>query len=239
MRRGSHWKRRKLTKIKAEQRGRKYLYRTGAAFVSSRLGISGIPPLSADTLNMSSSTTGGLIIAGSYVPKTTAQLRSLRSRRGATLHVIELPVAKMIHSTAEAETVVKMAIAEACQNIKSGKDVLVMTSRDLVVGEDAISSLSIGGLVAATLVDVMLGIDVRPRYVVAKGGITSSDIATKGLNMKRAMIIGQAAPGVPLWRCDEDTSRHRGVPYVVFPGNVGGEDTLAELVERWALPESC
>lgn len=56
--------------------------------------------------------------------------------------------------------------------------------------------------------------------------------------MKRAMVIGQAAPGVPLWRCDEPTSRHTGVPYVVFPGNVGSDDTLAELVERWALPES-
>jgi hypothetical protein len=53
--------------------------------------------------------------------------------------------------------------------------------------------------------------------------------------MKRAMILGQAAPGVPIWRCDEATSRHSGVPYIVFPGNVGGDDTLAELVERWAL----
>lgn len=51
--------------------------------------------------------------------------------------------------------------------------------------------------------------------------------------MKRATIVGQAAPGVPLWRCDELTSRHRGVPFVVFPGNVGGEGTLSELVEGW------
>jgi uncharacterized protein YgbK (DUF1537 family) len=187
---------------------------------------------------MNSNTAGGLIIAGSYVPKTTEQLRSLRSRRGPRLHVIELPVAKMINSSAEAEIFVKTAIAEACQNIKGGTDVLIMTSRDLVVGEDAILSLSIGGLVAATVVDIMLGINVRPRYVVAKGGITSSDIATKGLKMQRAMVVGQAAPGVPLWACDEETSRYRGIPYVVFPGNVGGEDTLAELVERWALSES-
>ncbi len=55
--------------------------------------------------------------------------------------------------------------------------------------------------------------------------------------MKRAMVVGQAAPGVPLWRCDESTSRHTSVPYVVFPGNVGSEDALADLVERWALPE--
>jgi uncharacterized protein YgbK (DUF1537 family) len=110
-----------------------------------------------------------------------------------------------------------------------------MTSRELVVGDDAISSLNIGSFVAATLVRVVQSITVRPRYVIAKGGITSSDIATKGLNIKRATVIGQAAPGVPLWRCDEETSRHPGVPYVVFPGNVGGEDELAELVERWAL----
>ncbi|KAG0650354.1 L-threonate dehydrogenase [Hyphodiscus hymeniophilus] len=223
--------------LAAEQQGRKYLYRTGAAFVSSRLGISGIPPLSADALNMSSTTAGGLIIAGSYVQKTTLQLRALRSRRASKLHVIELPVAKMIHSSAEAEKVVNEAIVDACQKLKTGHDVLVMTSRDLVVGEDAISSLSIGGLIAASLVNVMRNIDVRPRYIIAKGGITSSDIATKGLNMKRAIVIGQALPGVPLWRCDEKTSRHQGVPYVVFPGNVGGEDTLAELVEEWAISE--
>jgi uncharacterized protein YgbK (DUF1537 family) len=54
--------------------------------------------------------------------------------------------------------------------------------------------------------------------------------------MKRAMILGQAAPGVPIWRCDEPTSRHTSVPYIVFPGNVGEDDTLAEVVERWALP---
>lgn len=228
----------KLIEQSAEQKGRKYLYRTGAAFVSSRLGISSIPPLSAESLNMSSSTTGGLIIAGSYVPKTTLQLRSLRTQRASKLYVIELPVSKLIHSSKGATEIVNTAICNASQKLQSGQDVLVMTSRDLIVGEDAISSLNIGGLVAVTLVKIMLGINIRPRYVIAKGGITSSDIATKGLKMKRAMVVGQAAPGVPLWKCDEELSRHRGVPYVVFPGNVGGEDTLAELVESWAQPES-
>jgi uncharacterized protein YgbK (DUF1537 family) len=174
-------------------------------------------------------------VAGSYVAKTTAQLRSLRERRASSLHVIELSVPKLIRGGAEADTIINTAIADACQKLQSGQDVLVMTSRELVVGDDAISSLNIGSFVAATLVRVVQSITVRPRYVIAKGGITSSDIATKGLNIKRATVIGQAAPGVPLWRCDEETSRHPGVPYVVFPGNVGGEDELAELVERWAL----
>jgi uncharacterized protein YgbK (DUF1537 family) len=187
---------------------------------------------------MNSSTAGGLIVAGSYVPKTTAQLRHLREQRGSKLTVIELPVEKMIHSAVEADAIVNIATEEAGQKLKSGQDVLVMTSRNLVLGDDALSSLNIGSMVAATLVRVVRGIDTRPRYVIAKGGITSSDMATKALNMRRAIVVGQAAPGVPLWRCDEETSRHCGVPYVVFPGNVGGEDTLAELVERWALPQN-
>lgn len=68
-----------------------------------------------------------------------------------------------------------------------------------------------------------------------QGGITSSDVATKALGIKRAMVLGQAAPGVPLWRCDEESSRYPGMPFVVFPGNVGGDDALAEIVESWSL----
>ncbi|EQB53135.1 hypothetical protein CGLO_07174 [Colletotrichum gloeosporioides Cg-14] len=110
-----------------------------------------------------------------------------------------------------------------------------MTSRELIKGHDALSSLQIGSKVARALVQLVEKIDVRPRYLIAKGGITSSDAATKGLKMRRARILGQAAPGVPLWRCDEETSRHRGVPYVVFPGNVGSDQTLADVVESWSI----
>ncbi|KFY17839.1 hypothetical protein V491_04917, partial [Pseudogymnoascus sp. VKM F-3775] len=56
--------------IAAEQTGKKYLYRTGAAFVSARLGIEGKAPMSAEDLDMGyrsegAAATGGLIIAGS------------------------------------------------------------------------------------------------------------------------------------------------------------------------------
>lgn len=131
-------------------------------------------------------------------------------------------------------SIIESAISSTDENISAGKDVLVMTSRALVRGADALSSLSIGGLVADALVKILLGVQVRPKYIVAKGGITSSDAATKGLGIKRAMVLGQAASGVPLWRCEEESSKFKGIPYVVFPGNVGGNHTLAELVESWA-----
>lgn len=161
--------------IGAEQEGKRYLYRTGAAFVSSRLGIAAKAPMSAQDLDMeyhssgsAVGATGGLIIAGSYVPKTTAQLVALRERRGGKLHVIELDVGVLIGEGGEAGEVVEKAGREASAKLGEGMDVLVMTSRRLVTGADAMSSLRIGGVVAAALVRVVENIGVRPRYVIAK-----------------------------------------------------------------------
>lgn len=226
--------------LQAEKAGRRYLYRTGAAFVSSRLGIRGIAPLTLQDLDRHGAslapTHGGLIIAGSYVPKTTEQLAILREGRGDKLHVIELQVQDLL--SLRAAEIVTSAAEDASSKIASGHDVLVMTSRELIKADDALASLEIGSKVASALVQLLERIDARPRYLIAKGGITSSDAATKGLKMRRAQVLGQAAPGVPLWRCDEETSRHRGVAYVVFPGNVGSKDTLNEVVTLWSRDAS-
>jgi uncharacterized protein YgbK (DUF1537 family) len=79
------------------------------------------------------------------------------------------------------------------------------------------------------LVAVVQALITRPRYIVAKGGITSSDVATKGLNVHRALVRGQILPGVPMWQLGAE-SRFPGIVYVVFPGNVGGSRALADLV---------
>lgn len=220
--------------LKASAQGKKFLFRSGAAFVSARLGISPIPPISAKQLGLDGSK-GGLIIAGSYVPKTTAQLKSLKERAGDKLTTVELDVKKLLDSPESREAELQKAIATAEAELQRPQDVLIMTSRELITGADERSSLDIGSIVAAVLVSFLQKLKATPRYVIAKGGITSSDMATKGLNMKKATIVGQAAAGVPLWRCDEPTSKHPGLPYVVFPGNVGGNETLAEVVERWRV----
>ena len=41
--------------------------------------------------------------------------------------------------------------------------------------------------------------------------------------------IGQVRPGVPVWRLGAE-SRFPIMPYIVFPGNVGEAETLAEVV---------
>lgn len=218
--------------LKASAAGKRFLFRSAAALVSARLGISPIPPVSAEQLNLDSSV-GGLIIAGSYVPKTTAQLKSLRERSGSKLTTVELSVHKLLESPEVAEQELEHALYIAESELQRPQDVLIMTSRELVTGADEAKSLDIGSVIAAALVSFLTRLKTRPRYIIAKGGITSSDMATKGLNMKRAKVVGQAAAGVPLWESTESTCKHPGLPYVVFPGNVGREDTLFEVVDRW------
>ncbi|MBA7558148.1 hypothetical protein ES705_50939 [subsurface metagenome] len=82
-----------------------------------------------------------------------------------------------------------------------------------------------------SLVKIIKGIQVKPRFLVAKGGITASDIATEALNIKRALVMGQILPGVPVWKTGME-SQFPGLAYIVFPGNVGGEDALVKIIEK-------
>ncbi|KAI9148046.1 putative uncharacterized oxidoreductase ygbj protein [Paramyrothecium foliicola] len=221
-----------LALLQAAKHMKRFLFRTGAAFVSARLGIAPIAPISGATLGLDGKV-GGLVIAGSYVPKTTAQLASLREKSGGRLTAVVIDVRNLLSSPEAAERELETALRTSEAEIARGQDVLVMTSRELIVGENEEKSLNIGATVAKVLVSFLVKLQTKPRYVIAKGGITSSDMATKGLRFKRAMIVGQAASGVPLWRCDEPSSKWAGIPYVVFPGNVGSNDTLYELVKSW------
>jgi uncharacterized protein YgbK (DUF1537 family) len=131
-----------------------------------------------------------------------------------------------------------------------------MTSRDLVTVDSTPSStsttrkltnLEINTLVAQSLVYILRNLSIRPRYLLAKGGVTSSDAATAGVGIKRGRVLGQAAPGVPIWWSEKeedlkgsleggrDGAKWTNLPLVVFPGNVGDEGTLADVVEGWAV----
>lgn len=138
--------------------------------MSTRLGIEQIPPLTAKdlSLDVSASGPGGLIIAGSYVPKTTAQLESLVQGRGSKLETIILEVDQLLEGASATEKIVLDAADRAGQLIVDGKDVLIMTSRKLVTGSDERSSLNIGTVVANALVLFLRALIPRPRYVIAK-----------------------------------------------------------------------
>ncbi len=211
--------------LAAEAAGKRFLYRTAASFVQVRAGLPARPLLTANDLDLPSSG-GGLFVVGSYVPKTTAQLDALLAQPGIV--PVEIDVAALLDDRRASTLAAAIAATDAA--LAANRSVAVFTSRKLVSVDDHAGSLSIGRRVSDGLIEIVQKISQRPRYLVAKGGITSSDTATAGLGVVRAVVAGQILPGIPVWRTG-DESRHPGLPYIVFPGNVGGDDALVE-VER-------
>lgn len=212
--------------LMAEQKGRRYLLRSAAQIVAARLGLEPRPLLSGHDLKTSGSA-GGLVVVGSYVPKTTEQLTHLLAN--TNIERIELPVPALLDEAKRAECI-ERALGGIHDALRANRDVVLYTSRGLVTGDEAARNLQIGNRVSAALVEIVQQLTVRPRYLIAKGGITSSDLATRGLGVKRAMVAGQLLPGIPVWRLGAE-AKFPGLNYVVFPGNVGGPDALVEAVQ--------
>ena len=82
---------------------------------------------------------------------------------------------------------------------------------------------------------VRAALAAKPSWVVAKGGITSHDVAVRGLGIRRAEVLGQLLPGmVSVFQPVEAAPEAVGMPYVVFAGNVGDEHTLANVIDLFS-----
>lgn len=214
-----------LGALRAEQAGKRLIYRTAATFAAARGGIAPRPLLARADLSLGDRH-GGLVVVGSYVPKSTQQLDALLNANIAT--PIELRAASCLADDTLGQEVERCT--NALNQALTEGDVVLYTSRDLITGADAVASLAIGRRIAEALIAVLKGLRVRPRYLVAKGGITSSDVATRVLNVKQATVAGQILPGVPVWTLG-DEALYPGLSYVVFPGNVGDAGAVLRVVE--------
>ena len=165
------------------------------------------------------------------MPLTTAQLEELRRQRPDTV-TIELDVRQLIDERREAHL---DAQAHAVADALTDGSVIVHTTRELVTGADGDESLEIAREVSSGVVDLVRRVlaIAPPRFVIAKGGITSSDVASEALEIRRATVLGPMLPGiVSLWQ--PQTGPAVGIPYIVFAGNVGDTDSLARVVATLA-----
>ena len=217
----------------AQWEGRRFLFRTAASFVRVRAGLTARPLLNADEMN-STGSTGGLVIVGSHVPRSSQQLEHVLQH--GNVQSIELNVDKIL-SPQNRDEEIRRSVEFVENALSQGQDVVVYTSRKLITGKDNESSLSISRQISQGLVEIVSSMGVRPRYILAKGGITSSDIATQGLGILRAQVLGQILSGVPVWRSGPE-SKFPDMPYIVFPGNVGSTDAISEVVQSFREPKS-
>lgn len=213
--------------LAAEQAGKRFIYRTAASFVRVRGGMDAFPLLQADDFAFGKTQNGGLIVAGSYIRKSSEQIAAVQALPNVTSLEVAVP---MLLTDGERQKEIARVVERADEVLSQGREALIYTSRQLITGPDAAASLQIGQVVSQSLVEIVRRLTIKPAWIIAKGGITSSDVATQGLAIARARVLGQVLPGVPVWQAGAG-SRWPGMVYVVFPGNVGGAQAIAQVVE--------
>lgn len=215
--------------LRAMKAGKQYLARCAAALPKILGNISDKPLLTKEDFASENVSHGGIIIIGSHVKKTTEQLDALM-HASTPVTFLEFDV-NSYFTEHGLEEEVKRILTEAEALIRSNQTVAVYTSRTLMMppSEDKDKILEASVHISASLTQIVAGLHLKPRFIIAKGGITSSDVATKGLGIQKALVIGQIKKGIPVWLSGEE-SKFPHTPYIIFPGNVGEVNTLSEIV---------
>ncbi len=214
---------------RAMAQGRRYLFRTAAGFVKEFAGISDKALLTRSEMVKTETSHGGIVVVGSHTQKTTSQLEELK--RLEDVEFLEFNSDLVLDDEAFAKEV-EATVAKEEAFIAGGKTVVVYTKRRLLSLEgDTPEQALLRSVKISDAVQSLVGkLKVVPAFVVAKGGITSSDVGTKALRVKKATVLGQIRLGIPVWKTGPE-STFPGIPYVIFPGNVGEKETLREAVE--------
>ena len=215
---------------RAMAKGKVFMFRTAAAIVKVMGGVSDQPLLEKEQMVRANELHGGIIVVGSHTEKTTRQLEALKQL--SDIRFVELDATK-VAETGGLEKEVERCLALEEAWIRDGKTVCCYTSRALITADtgNKEDELRLSVRISDAVQSLVGGLSVVPKFVIAKGGITSSDIGTKALGVKRANVLGQIEPGIPVWQTGAE-SKFPGIPYVIFPGNVGEDTTLRYAVEK-------
>lgn len=214
---------------RAMARGKVFMFRTAAAIVKVMGGVTDQPLLTREQMVVKETDNGGIIVVGSHTDKTTKQVEALKELKD--IEFIELDATLVTDEAAfEAEVQRCLDLEESC--IRAGKTVCCYTTRKLITADtgNKEDELRLSVKISDAVQSLVGRLKITPSFVIAKGGITSSDVGTKALAVKKANVLGQIKPGIPVWQTGEE-SKFPLTPYVIFPGNVGEISTLKEAAE--------
>jgi uncharacterized protein YgbK (DUF1537 family) len=208
----------------AAGQGKRFLFRSAASLLTS---LAGLPPQPVAPQDMSSFVRGGkpgVILVGSHVEKSTRQLRYLMEHTTAV--PIHIDLERMVKDERGLQKAIEEQLADAQ---RQGRSAVLYTSRGERRFPTKAARLAFGDRVADFLVRLVRDLPEDIGFLVSKGGITSNDTLSKGLALRTARVLGQIRAGCSVVRCPEDHPRFPDLPVVIFPGNVGGDEALAEV----------
>jgi uncharacterized protein YgbK (DUF1537 family) len=219
-----------LDLLSAASQGKRFLFRSAASILTA---LAGLPPQPIAPENMAEYVRGGkpgAVIVGSHVKKTTQQLETLLQAEGVV--GIEIDVAHLLNQTDQSATLLTDVLQSIHTAHNTGKTPVIYTSRKELTFEDVNTRLQFGAKVSGFLMDVVRGLPSDIGFLISKGGITSNDVLSTGLNLTSARLLGQILPGCSMVRTPENHLQFPNLPVVLFPGNVGDTSALATIYQR-------
>ncbi len=220
----------------AVRRGKTFLFRSAASLTKALGGIPNKPLLRRDQLIQRHHSSGGLVVVASPSEKTTLQLETLRLSRLPVLFIeFNQHLVESMPGPLEKELERVVALTE--NGITNGHTVVLHTRRKRVDAGQAVheSQLLLNLKISKAITQIVSSIHTPPAFLLAKGGTTASDVISGALNINRVSVMGQISPGVPVWMTGAGC-RFPDMPFIIFPGNVGDETTLQDVVAELLEP---
>jgi len=218
--------------LAAVARGKRFLFRSAASLLTA---LARLPPQPVAAESMGQWVRGGhpgAVVMGSHVGKSTRQLEALLQE--PDVMPVEVDVDRVQH---DRDALLAEVRDQAWRIHAMGATPVIFTSRQERTFSDDLARLAFGEAVSAFLMDVERGLPPTLGYLICKGGITSNDTLSQGLALASARVLGQILPGVSVVRCPDDHPSFPGMPVVIFPGNVGGDDALRTAFLRLSRRE--
>ena len=216
--------------LKATQKGKRFLFRSAASLITS-LAKLGKQPILASAMSLyKTKQRPGVILVGSHVSKTTRQLEQLL--RQDSIVGIEVEVLRL-RDHPEARKIMFPEILEQVLTVwQQGKTPVIFTSREEVTFAELQERIDFGETISNLLMDLVGGLPSDIGFLISKGGITSNNLLSKGLNLTSVRLLGQILPGCCVVRTVIAHPQFPRLPVVLFPGNVGDDQGL---VEAWRI----
>jgi uncharacterized protein YgbK (DUF1537 family) len=215
--------------LQAVQMGKKFLFRSAASLLTAlaQLPPQPVPPTAMAEYRPTSAP--GVILVGSHVRKTTAQLEELLQE--PQLVPIELAVAKLLQPDGFV-----FLLESAYQRIhhahSQDQTPVIFTTRQELQFPDVTARMAFGQQVSQLLMAIVRHLPANISFLISKGGITSNDVLSSGLQLPRARLLGQIIPGCSVIITPPDHPQFPNIPVVLFPGNVGDRDGLRLVYQR-------
>ena len=179
--------------LQAERAGKSFLFRAGPSFVRALAGIEPKAPLRGNgTVACRRPGEHGLIVVGSHVARPAARLpRCARAAPPPTSSSTSPPSSAAPPVTSwpppRGKSPTRCADPTSCST-PAAPSSPVQTRR---------TTWPSAGKVSAALSRIVReALAARPAWILAKGGITSHDVALHGLGIRRAEVAGQLFPGM-------------------------------------------